>query len=72
MITAVERAQVHVDRVKAKRAAAWQRIQTEAPDVAELMRRVREVFGPGAGRGATVEIGGQRVWPVEGGTDGRG
>lgn len=61
-----------VERLRQDRAAAWQRIQTEAPDVAALMVRVREVFGPGAGVGATVDIGGERVWPVGGGTDGRG
>lgn len=66
MSEAVERAQAHVDRIKAKRAAAWHRIQTEAPDVAELMRRVRERFGPRAGAGAVVTIRGERVWPAEG------
>ena len=52
-------------RERAERAAAFERIQTEAPDVAALMVRVREVFGPGAGVGATVELDGRRVWPVE-------
>lgn len=51
-------------RERAERATAYERIQREAPDVAALMRRVRKVFGPGAGRGATVEIGGERVWPT--------
>lgn len=51
---------------KAAREAAWHRIQSEAPEVAELMRRVRARFGPRAGVGAVVTIGGERVWPVEG------
>lgn len=48
------------------RAAAFHRIQSEAPEVAELMRRVRARFGPRAGVGAVVTIGGERAWPVEG------
>ena len=49
------------------RAEAFRRIQTEAPEVAELMRQVRARFGARAGVGAVVTIRGERVWPVEGG-----
>lgn len=48
------------------RRKAWHRIQSEAPEVAELMRQVRARFGARAGVGAVVTIGGERVWPVEG------
>ena len=41
------------------RAAAWQRIQTEAPELAELMREVARVFGRPAS--VRIKIDGERV-----------
>lgn len=41
------------------RAAAWQRIQTEAPELAELMREVARVFGRPAS--VSIKIDGERV-----------
>lgn len=49
---------------QAARAAAWERIQTEAPDVALLLKDFRRVFGQRACSRVEVTLGGEQVLPL--------
>lgn len=59
-----EAGQAKRERERAKRAEVFARIESEAPDVAALMRAVRQRFGPGSCVGAEVVLNGQTVLPV--------
>lgn len=49
---------------KAARAAAWSRIQAEAPDVAGLLKDFRRVFGQDQCTRVEVTLGGEQVLPL--------